>query len=231
MGYEYYDYGYDTGSAVAGMVGSILVISFIMIVILLVALILMLIGKWKCFKKAGYKGWEALIGGHSQFVNCTFAGVNPILVLFFMFGSVISIIPIIGWLAYIGFLIYYQVVVGINTAKVFGKGIGFGIALAIPLSAPIAWFILGRDNVKYVGIKSDNNIESNVQANNQPQSSVMEQPVVEPFVPVMPQVNDVVEPVNNENNQPLVENNNCSKCGSPVNSGDRFCMTCGNQLF
>ena len=160
-------YGYNAGNAVGGILAGIVAFVFIVGIIALVFAILTIIGQWKCFKKAGYNGWESLIAGHNQFVNCTFAGVNPILVLGLIFGSIVTIIPVIGFLAYIGFLIYYQFILGINTAKAFGKGTGFGVALAIPLSAPIAWFILGKDDVKYVGVKKDNNVEQNISTNNQ----------------------------------------------------------------
>ena len=223
-GYNDYGYGYDVG----GMLSSLLIFVLVFSCIALVFAVLMIIGQWKCFKKAGYKGWECLIAGHSQFVNCTFAGVNPILILGLMFGSVVTIIPILGFLVYLGFLIYYQIIVGINTAKAFGKGTGFGVALAIPLSAPIAWFILGKDDIKYVGVPSNNNVEQNAQSNyqqpmqqsmyNEPQNTVVEPTVVTP----------IVQPVV-EQPQPT-QSLNCSRCGAPVNPGDKFCMSCGNQL-
>lgn len=226
MSYDY-GYSYDVGSAIGGMLAFFAIFG----IVALVFAVLAIIGQWKCFKKAGYNGWECLIAGHNQFVNCTFAGVNPIYVLGVMFGSVVSIIPIIGALAYLGFVIYYQFVVGINTAKAFGKGTGFGVALAIPLSAPIAWFILGKDDVKYVGVKKDNNVNQNTSMNNQQpmQNPVYNEPqttVVEPTI-VPPVVNQPVEPTVNP--QPM-QNNNCSRCGAPTNLGDRFCMHCGNQL-
>lgn len=232
MSYDYgYNYGYDAGSALGGFLAGMIAFVVIFGIVALVFAILMIIGQWKCFKKAGYNGWESLIAGHNQFVNCTFAGVNPIYVLGVMFGSVVSVIPVIGALAYLGFVIYYQFVLGINTAKAFGKGTGFGVALAIPISAPIAWFILGKDDVKYVGVKKGNNVSQNVSANNeQPmQNPVYNEPqntVVEPTI-VAPVVNQPLEPT--VNTQP-VQNNNCSRCGAPTTPGDKFCMHCGNQL-
>lgn len=232
MSYDYgYNYGYDAGSAVGGILAGMLVFVVIFGIVALVFAVLMIIGQWKCFKKAGYNGWECLIAGHNQFVNCTFAGVNPLYVLGVMFGSVVSIIPIIGGLAYIGFVIYYQFVVSINTAKAFGKGTGFGVALAIPISSPIAWFILGKDDVKYVGVKKDNNANQNASMNNDQsmQNSAYAEPqttTVEPTI-VAPVINQPVEP---SINQQALQNNNCSRCGAPVNQGDKFCMHCGNQL-
>ena len=233
MSYDY-GYGYDvvnTASTVGGLVAGALIFLLVVSIIAIVFAILMIIGQWKCFKKAGYNGWEALIAGHNQFVNCTFAGANPILVLVLMFGSVVSIIPILGALAYLGFVIYYQFHVGIKTAKAFGKGTGFGVALAIPVSAPIAWFILGKDDVKYVGVKKDNNVGQNTSVNNQqpmpnPVYNEPQTTVVEPTI-VAPVIDQPIEPVISEQS---VQNNACSRCGAPTNQGDRFCMNCGNQL-
>lgn len=235
MNYDYgYNYGYDVGSALGGFLAGMLAFIVIFGIVALVFAILMIIGQWKCFKKAGYNGWESLIAGHNQFVNCTFAGVNPIYVLGVMFGSIVSVIPIIGALAYLGFVIYYQFVVGINTAKAFGKGTGFGVALAIPLSAPIAWFILGKDDIKYVGVKKDNIVGQNTSVNNeqpmqnpgynQPQPTVTEPTIVAPVM--NKSIEQSMQPINP---QPA-QNNNCPRCGASTNPGDKFCMHCGNQL-
>lgn len=228
-GYNDYDYGM---SQVGNMLSTLLIVAGIMAIVSIVLVVLQLIGQWKCFKKAGYKGWEILIGGHSQFVNCTFAGVNPILILILMFGSVVTVIPVIGWLAYIGFLIYYQFTLGINTAKAFGKGTGFGVALAIPISAPIAWFILGKDEIDYVGPQNNNSVvQPQVQMNNQP---TYEQPIVTPVMPtpevtpVQPVVNTVQEP-----EQPITTNVSqtfCTNCGNPLLPGAKFCTHCGTHL-
>ena len=56
---------------------------------------------------------------------------------------------------------------------------------------------------------------------NQPQTTVVEPTIVAPVI------NEPIEPL--VNTQP-VQNNNCSRCGAPTNPGDRFCMSCGNQL-
>lgn len=226
MSYDYgYNFGYDAGSVLGGILAGMLGFILLFSLIALVFSVLMIIGQWKCFKKAGYNGWECLIAGHNQFVNCTFAGVNPIFVLGVMFGSVVSVVPIIGWLAYVGFVIYYQFVVGINTAKAFGKGTGFGVALAIPLSAPIAWFVLGKDNVKYVGVKKESEVTSsnNQQSSLNPSHSEVQTKTEE----VVPIVEQSVEP--RVNDKPI-QNNNCPRCGKSTNPGDKFCMNCGNQL-
>ena len=209
--YVYYDYGNSSG--VNGILSTVLITTLFLVGLVLIFGILMLIGQWKCFKKAGYKGWETLITGHNQFVNCSIAGINPIYILVVMFGSIITIVPVLGWIAYLGFLIYYQIILGINTAKAFGRGIGFGIALAIPLSAPIAWFILGADKYQYVGVKSENN---NMNESQNVQSIVEQQPVVAPT----PDIESI------ENNQPVF----CADCGNALMPNAKFCTNCGKQV-
>jgi len=123
-----------------------------------------------------------------------------------------------------GFLIYYQFVVGLNTAKAFGKGTGFGIALAIPISAPIAWFILGKAEIAYVGPQNNNSaVQLQVQTNNQPVfTPVMPTPVQPEVSPVMP------TPV-----QPEITNVSptfCTNCGNALSPGTKFCTNCGKQM-
>lgn len=222
--YGYYDggYGYDSGvEAVGSIVGAVLIFAIIAAIIAITLAVLQIIGQWKCFKKAGYKGWETLIGGHNQFVNCTFAGVNPILVLILMFGSIVNVIPILGGLAYLGFFVYYQIVVGLNTAKAFGKGTGFGVALAIPFSAPIAWFILGKDENVYVGPQNKNNtVQPNVQMNNQPPYQQQVQPVVMPASEAAPEQQVL------QSTAPAF----CTNCGSALAPNTKFCTNCGKQI-
>lgn len=222
--YGYYDTGYGYNSGVGSMgafVGTALIVILIVSIISIALIVLQFIGQWKCFKKAGYKGWEVLIGGHNQFVNCTFAGVNPLLILGLMFGSVVTVIPVIGLLAYLGFLIYYQVVVGLNTAKAFGKGTGFGIALAIPLSAPIAWFILGKAENVYVGPQNKNKtVQPNIQMNNQ---STYQQPVQPVVMPTPEVASSQPEP---QSTAPAF----CTNCGSALAPNTKFCTNCGKQI-
>lgn len=233
-----YDYGYnDYGASVeqvGNTIGAVLIGVVIISIVSLVLVVLQFIGQWKCFKKAGYNGWEVLIGGHNQFVNCTFAGVNPLLILGLMFGSVVTVIPVVGPFAYLGFFVYYQIVVGLNTAKAFGKGTGFGVALAIPFSAPIAWFILGKAENVYVGPQNKNNtVQPNVQMNNQPtypqqvQPTVMSTPQVDPVQPVViptPQVTpSQPEP---QSAAPAF----CTNCGNALAPNTKFCTNCGKQI-
>lgn len=216
----YGSYGSNYGSTglegFGAFLGGLIILVVIIGIAAAVLMVLNFIGQWKAFKKAGYKGWECLIAGHNQFVNCSFVGINPIWVLFLVFGSVLNIIPFIGGLAYLALFIYYQVVVGISTARAFGKGTGFGIGLAIPVSAPIFWFILGGKNVQYVGANPCNdpimgmfNKGNNAPA---PAAQAVVQPTAAPAVSTQPAVQF------------------CTGCGYKVTNGERFCPGCGKEM-
>ena len=66
----------------------------------------------------------------------------------------------------------------------------------------------------------------------QPQNTVVVAPVVEQSQPINSDAvyNQVEKPIESTVNSQPVQKNNCSRCGAPVNNGDRFCMSCGNQL-
>lgn len=108
------------GSVVGMIFGGILGIAVIVV---------MLIALYKLFQKAGRKGYEALISGHETFVLFQMAGINPIWCLGIVFGSIVCIIPILGYIAYIAFLIFILVWLNLRLAKAFGKETGFGVLM------------------------------------------------------------------------------------------------------
>ncbi len=99
-------------------------------IIVIAAAIVELVALYKMFKKAGRQGYESLIPGHNEFVLFELAGINPIWVLGLVFGSVIAIIPVLGWIAYPAFLIFLNIWLNIRLAKTFGKETGFGVLMA-----------------------------------------------------------------------------------------------------
>jgi len=113
----------------AGAVGGLF-----MCFIWLAILVLTVAGLWKTFEKAGQPGWAAIIPFYNLYLMCTIAG-RPGWWLVLYFIPVVSLI--------------IAIIVGIDTAKAFGRGTGFGIGLA--LLGPIFYCILGFGSAQYQG--------------------------------------------------------------------------------
>lgn len=123
---------YDYYNAVAAAVGfGALAVIYL---ILLAVLVLIIIGTWKVFTKAGKPGWASLIPFYSQYclwdISC---GTG----WFFL----LTLIPCVGIFA--GFY------VNIKLAQAFGKGIGYGILLI--LLGGIFYPVLGFGSAEYIG--------------------------------------------------------------------------------
>lgn len=224
MEYDYYGNSY--GSSVGAGLEVILGILIFVYVITLAVGIFTIICNWKVYKKAGKNGWEAIIPIYNTVVLIEIASL-PLwyIVLFFVpFANI-----------YVVFKIY------IELAKKFGQSAGFGIGLVFFNPIFMAILAFGKKYV-YQGGLVNNNVVYNQQPiyNNQPINNSMYngqsyqqnvQPVVMPTVePVQSAIEPIVEPVQPVIQPQMAQNNACSKCGSPVNPGDRFCMNCGNQL-
>lgn len=101
-------------------------------VIDIVISILMIAAFWKIFSKAGQPGWAAIIPIFNIIVWCKVAG-RPLwwVVLWFICAPIVYIIMCI------------------DTAKMFGKGAGFGIGL---IFLPFIFFpVLGFGSAQYQG--------------------------------------------------------------------------------
>ncbi|HVR37578.1 MAG TPA: DUF5684 domain-containing protein [Thermoanaerobaculia bacterium] len=110
----------------AGAIGAVFMILYFAVIILMIA------GMWKVFTKAGKPGWAAIVPIYNIIVLLEIAG-KPLwwFILFF--------IPFVNFIIFI--------LIGIEVAKKFGKGTGFGIGLA--LLAPIFYPILGFSDATY----------------------------------------------------------------------------------
>src|SRR5207249_5073943 len=97
-------------------------------------IILMIVGLWKVFSKAGQPGWAAIIPIVNTYFLCKVAG-RPGWWVLLMF------IPLVNFIIWI--------IISIDVAKNFGKGAGFGIGLAV-LSF-ILYLILGFGSAQYQG--------------------------------------------------------------------------------
>ena len=83
------------------------------IVSLLICL-LVIIGLWKVFTKAGQPGWMAIIPILNLYILCKVAGRPG-------WWLLLMLIPIVNFIIWI--------IVSLDVAKNFGKGVGFGIGI------------------------------------------------------------------------------------------------------
>ena len=109
--------------------------------ILLAGYVVVLIGMWKVFTKAGQPGWAVLIPFYNIIVLLSVAGLP----WYWVFAVFLPIIPILGVLAYM--VLAVMCLHRISTR--FGQGVGFTIGLT--LLSPIFFLILGFGSSKYVG--------------------------------------------------------------------------------
>src|SRR5438552_10285591 len=109
------------GSPVPGIIG------------LLIAL-LVIVATWKVFTKAGQPGWASIIPIYNLYIWCKIVG-RP------WWWILLMLIPFVNFIILI--------ILVIDLAKSFGKGVGFGIGL---LLLPIIFFpILGFGSAQYQG--------------------------------------------------------------------------------
>ena len=100
----------------------------------LVIMVIMIIGMWKVFEKAGREGWKSLIPFYNMYVLTEISGQNGWLFL-------LCLIPGVGSLI-------WSIMVSIKLAPAFGKETAFAVGLI--LLAPIFYMILGFGSAKYV---------------------------------------------------------------------------------
>jgi hypothetical protein len=106
----------------------------IVLLIELAILVVVVIGLWKVFQKAGKPGWASIIPIYNVIVLLEIIG-KPIwwIVLFF--------IPCVNFIV--------GILVALEVAKSFGKSAGFGVGLAF---LPFVFYpILGFGDARYIG--------------------------------------------------------------------------------
>lgn len=91
-------------------------------------------GLWKTFAKAGQPGWAAIVPFYNIYVMTQIIG-RP------AWWVVLALLPCVNFIALF--------IIGIDMAKSFGKGTGFGIGLA--LLGPVFYAILGFGDAQYQG--------------------------------------------------------------------------------
>src|SRR5437660_3124017 len=115
-------------SAEAKGPGPVFWICYFIVIILLIA------AMWKVFSKAGQPGWAAIIPIVNLYFLCKVAGRPG-------WWLILMLIPFVNLIIFI--------ILDIDIAKRFGKGVGFGIGLVL---LPFIFFpILGFGSAQYQG--------------------------------------------------------------------------------
>lgn len=125
---------YDTTDTVISGISTAMIVN--MTLVLLAISVLMIIGTWMVYKKAGEPGWGSLIPFYSTYLLVKITYGNGWLFLLFL-------IPFVNFI--------FAIMIPFKLAKVFGKSGFFGLGL---------WFlpgifypILGFGKAEYQGIK------------------------------------------------------------------------------
>lgn len=103
-------------------------------IIFLLMIVLTIGGMWKMFTKAGHPGWAALVPFYNMYIMCQIAGRPGWWMVLFM-------VPLVS--------IVIALMVSVDIAKSFGKGVVFGLGLW--LFGPIFYCILGYGDSEYEG--------------------------------------------------------------------------------
>ena len=131
-----YNYSYNVNGG-AAVFWSLLVIAFYVIVI---------IGLWRTFTKAGHPGWAAIIPFYNLWIWIKIADKPASWFWIMLVGALLAWIPIIGWLLMIAIWVM-SLFLALNVAKNFGQGTGFGILLWI--FPGIMYLVLGFGSFQY----------------------------------------------------------------------------------
>ena len=115
-----------------GAMGAVFALVFFLI--FLAILVLVIAGYWKMFVKAGHPGWAAIIPIYNSYVLCKIVGRPG-------WWVILLLIPYLN-------LIFF-IIIMLDLAKSFARGIGFAIGLI--LLSPIFICILGFGEAEYQG--------------------------------------------------------------------------------
>lgn len=126
------DFGGAGGRAAAGVVTA--AFACFMLIIAIALTIVLIVGMWKSFSKAGKPGWAAIVPIYNFIVLLEIVG-RPIWWILLFLVPCVNIIVLI--------------IVHLDVAKAYGRSPGFGIGLA--LLGIIFWPILGFGSARYLG--------------------------------------------------------------------------------
>ena len=108
--------------------------SGVFLIVMLAVLVVMLASLWKVFTKAGQPGWAVIVPIYNVVVLLKIVG-RP------LWWLILFLVPLVNFV--IGIIVY------IDLAKSFGKGVGFGVGLL--LLSFIFFPILGFGDARYAG--------------------------------------------------------------------------------
>lgn len=114
--------------------GGVMAFGLIVGIFALAILVLVIAGFWKMLEKAGQPGWGAIVPIYNSYLLCKIAGRPGWWVILLM-------IP------YLNFI--FLIILMLDIAKSFGKGIGFAVGLI--LLSGIFIPILGFGDAEYLG--------------------------------------------------------------------------------
>lgn len=104
------------------------------LLIYVLVLLVVVAGLWKTFTKAGQPGWAVLVPFYNVYVLTQVAG-RP------WWWMLLLLVPIVA--------VVIAFILAIDVAKAFGKGVGFGVGLAL---LPFIFYpILGFGSAEYQG--------------------------------------------------------------------------------
>ena len=103
--------------------------------IMLAMMVVLVVGLWKVFEKAGQPGWACLIPIYNLYILLKIAGRPGWWIL-------LMIIPLVN--------IVISILVAIDVAKAFGQSAVWGVVLLFLLCG-FGYLILGFGNYRYVG--------------------------------------------------------------------------------
>jgi hypothetical protein len=124
----------DNTAATAGA----LIGGTMMLIVWLAIAVVLLIGLWKVFVKAGQPGWACIIPIYNIYILMKIAGKPGWWVILYC-------IPLVN--------IVIGIIVAIEIAKAFGRSAAFGVFLLFFLSI-IGYLIIGFGNDRYLGPQS-----------------------------------------------------------------------------
>ena len=120
----------DTTPQVPSALGAGLGLGFSLF--MLVVSLLVVVGFWKVFTKAGQPGWASLIPIYNLYVLTKVAGKPG-------WWTILLLIPFVN--------VIMLIIIGLAVAERFGKGAGFGVGLG--LLWPIFYPVLGFSDAQY----------------------------------------------------------------------------------